>query len=70
MINLPEDVEKILDHLSREQNRSAEEIAMNVLCEYVEDREDYKAAVRGYQDYLDSGKKGVSLDQMKKDLGL
>jgi len=69
-IELPKGVEKVFDQISKEKNRSAEEIALEVLCEYAEDIEDYKAGVRGYLDYLESGKKGVSLDQMKKDLGL
>ena len=68
-IYLPKGIENVFASLCREKNKSIEEIAYEVLCEYAEDVEDYKAGVEGYIDYLESGKKGISLDQLKKELG-
>lgn len=69
-LDLPKDMEKVFDQLSKEKNRSAKEVALAILCEYAEDIEDYKTRMRASQDYLEPGRKGVSLDALKKELGL
>ena len=68
-IDLPKGIENVFASLCREKNKSIEEIARDVLCEYAEDVADYRAGVEGYIEYLESGKKSVSLEQLKQELG-
>lgn len=69
-IDLPKGIENVFASLCREKNKSIEEIAYDVLCEYAEDVADYRAGIKGYIEWLESGKKGISLEELEKELNL
>ncbi len=69
-VEIPNNIEKVLTQISLEMKKPTHEIVLDALREYLEDIEDYKAGVRGYHEYLESGKKGVSLTQLQSELDL
>ena len=65
-LRLPEGLEKRLNHLAHETRRSKSFYIREAIQEYLEEHEDYLLASASYEEYLKSGKKGISLDEMKK----
>jgi predicted DNA-binding protein len=45
-------------------------MALKALEEYLEDQHDYHVAVDAYNEYIQNGRKGTSLEDVKKELGL
>jgi RHH-type transcriptional regulator, rel operon repressor / antitoxin RelB len=65
-LRLPERLEKRLDHLAHETKRSKSFYIREAIQEYLEEHENYLLASASYEDYLKSGKKGISLNELKK----
>ena len=45
-------------------------IVGSLMKQFLEDLHDYDAGVAGYASYIKSGRKGISLDDLEKDLDL
>jgi len=65
-VRLPEELEKRLTALSKRTNRSKSFYVKRALQTFLEDEEDYLAAEEAYSEYLRSGKKGYTADQIKE----
>lgn len=65
-LRLPGELDKRLSHLSHETKRSKSFYIREAIQEYLAEHEDYLLASASYEDYLKSGKKGISLDALKK----
>jgi RHH-type rel operon transcriptional repressor/antitoxin RelB len=65
-LRLPEQIEQRLNHLAHETRRSKSFYIREAIQEYLEEHEDYLLAAASYEDYLKSGKKGISLEELKK----
>jgi RHH-type rel operon transcriptional repressor/antitoxin RelB len=69
-IRLPEETEKRLSKLAENTHRSKSYYVRRAIEEFLDDQEDYLAALASYEDYLKSGKKSISLEELEKKLGL
>jgi RHH-type rel operon transcriptional repressor/antitoxin RelB len=69
-VRLPEDLESRLTALSEKTNRSKSFYVKKALEHLLEEEEDYVDALASYEEYLRSGKKGFSLEQMKQRHGV
>lgn len=65
-LRLPEVIENRLNYLAHETKRSKSFYIREAIQEYLEEHEDYLLASASYEEYLKSGKKGISLDELKK----
>ena len=65
-LRLPEGLEVRLNHLATETRRSKSFYLREALEKYLEEHEDTILAMASYEDYVKNGKKGISLDTMKK----
>jgi RHH-type transcriptional regulator, rel operon repressor / antitoxin RelB len=65
-LRLPEELDDRLNHLVHETKRSKSFYIREAIQEYLEEHEDYLLATSSYEDYLKSGKKGLSLNEIKK----
>lgn len=65
-LRLPETLETRLNHLAHETKRSKSFYIRQAIQEFLEEHEDYLLAAASYEEYLRSGKKGVSLEKIKK----
>ena len=65
---ISDDLNSLLDEESKYQERSKSFIIKKAVKNYLEDLHDYRIAEEGYKQYLVQGKKGYSLEQIKKDL--
>ena len=65
-LRLPEGLEERLNHLVHETRRSKSFYIREAIKEYLEEHEDYLLASASYEEYLKSGKKGISLDDLQK----
>ncbi|EFK9628411.1 hypothetical protein MWY07_001738, partial [Campylobacter coli] len=57
-------------NIAKERNTSKEEIIQALIMEFLEDLEDAKIGEVAYKEYLASGKKSISADELFKELGL
>lgn len=69
-VRLRPDLEKKLNQLAHDTHRSKSYYVECALEEFLEDKGDYLAALASYEEYLQSGKKSVSLEELEKKLGL
>ena len=69
-VRLRPDLEKKLNQLAHDTHRSKSYYVERALEGYLEDKGDYLAALASYEEYLQSGKKSISLEELEKKLGL
>ncbi len=69
-IDIPKDLEKLLLDVSKKFSLDPSSMALKALEEYLEDQHDYHVAVNAYNEYIQNGRKGTSLEDVKKELGL
>lgn len=69
-LRLPEGLEKRLNHLVHETKRTKSFYIREAIQEYLEEHEDALLASASYEAYIKSGKKGISLDDLKKKYNL
>ncbi|ARN84313.1 type II toxin-antitoxin system RelB family antitoxin [Candidatus Nucleicultrix amoebiphila] len=69
-VRLPEDLEHRLENLVQKTNRSKSYYIRKALEEFLEDREDYLLAASRWEEFVKSGKKGISLEEVEKKMGL
>lgn len=69
-VRLPEDLEKRLDTLVEKTHRTKSYYIRRALEDFLEDREDYLLAASRWEEFVKSGKKGISLEEVKKRLGM
>lgn len=69
-VRFPEKLEKRLSQLAKETHRTKSYYIKRAVEEFLEDQEDYLLAVASYEDYLQSGKKSTSLEELEQKLGL
>lgn len=65
-VRLRFDVEKKLLHLSEKTHRSKSHYVQQALETFLEEQAETLLAVAAYEEYLKSGKKGFSLEDMKQ----
>jgi len=65
-VRLPQDLETRLTALSEKTQRSKSFYIKKALERLLEEEEDYADALASYEEYLRSGKKGFSLEEMKQ----
>ena len=63
---IEKDFLKTVQHVKKEPAKIIE----SLLLQYMEDVNDYEAGVVGYARYIKSGRKGVSLEELEKELDL
>ncbi len=68
-IRLPEEMEKRLSQLAKDTHRTKSYYVKRAIEEFLENQEDYLAALASYEDYLQSGKKSISLEEVVKKFG-
>lgn len=65
-LRLPEGLENRLNFLAHETRRSKSFYIREAIEEYLEEHEDALLATASYEDYVKNGKRGTSLDEIKK----
>lgn len=65
-VRLPESLENRLNALCLKTHRSKSFYVKKALERLLEEEEDYADALVSFEEYLRSGKKGYSLEEMKK----
>ena len=65
-VRLSEDLQNRLTALSEKKHRSKSFYVKKALERLLEEEEDYADALVSYEEYLRSGKKGFTLDEMKQ----
>ena len=68
-VRIPEEMELRLIDLCKKTHRSKSYYVKQALAEFLEERAEIEEAVEAYKEYLSSGKKGLTLDEMKKKYG-
>jgi len=63
---IPEVLDMRLNALTEKTHRSKGYLVRKALEQYLEDAEDLADAVASYEEHLKSGKKGYTLEDMKK----
>ncbi|WP_321151271.1 DUF6290 family protein [Campylobacter jejuni] len=69
-IELSSEKEQAFLNIAKERNTSKEEIIQALIMEFLEDLEDAKIGEVAYKEYLASGKKSISADELFKEFGL
>ncbi|MBM3611087.1 MAG: ribbon-helix-helix protein, CopG family [Alphaproteobacteria bacterium] len=69
-LRLPEGLDGRLNHLAAETKRSKSFYLREALEEYLEEHEEALLAIASYEDYMKSGRKGISLSEIKKKYNL
>ncbi|MBY0281583.1 MAG: TraY domain-containing protein [Alphaproteobacteria bacterium] len=69
-IRLSKDLENRLSALSDRTHRSKSFFVKKALEKFLEDEEEYQIALKAYEDYLRSGKKSTSFEEVMKKNGL
>jgi len=69
-VRFPPKIEEKLTQLAKETHRTKSYYIKRAVEEFLEDQEDYLLAVASYEDYLKSGEKSVSLEELEQKLGL
>jgi RHH-type rel operon transcriptional repressor/antitoxin RelB len=65
-VRLSDDLEQRLTALSKRTNRSKSFYVKKALQAFLENEEDYALAEEAYAEYLRSGKKGYTAEQIKE----
>jgi RHH-type rel operon transcriptional repressor/antitoxin RelB len=65
-VRLRPDLDQKLNHLCEKTHRSKSFYVQAALEEFLKDQEEYLTALSAYEDYLKSGKKALSLEEMKE----
>lgn len=69
-VRLPKDIETRLDFLATKTNRTKSFYATEALKRHLEDLEDLYLSEQAYQDFVLSGDKALSTQEVEKTLGL
>ncbi|SLM31210.1 CopG-like domain-containing protein DNA-binding [Desulfamplus magnetovallimortis] len=69
-VRLPEELETRLNHLATVTNRSKSFYAVQALERHLEDLEDLYLAEQAHEEFILSGEKPLSSDEVRKQLGL
>lgn len=69
-VEIPKELEVLLLDVAKKLAQDPSSVVLNALQEYLEDFYDYHAGIQGYQRYLESGRKGTTIDELRKELGL
>ncbi|HDZ5006174.1 TPA: hypothetical protein RTG46_001379 [Campylobacter jejuni] len=69
-IELSSEKEQAFLNIAEERNTSKEKITEALIMEFLEDLEDAKIGEEAYKEYLESGKKSISADELFKELDL
>lgn len=69
-VRLPEDLEKRLNFLAAKTNRTKSFYALEALNRYLEDLEDFYLAEKAHEDFIVSGEKALTTEEVEKALGL
>ncbi len=69
-IRLPPEIEQQLSDLAKRTGRTKTFYAREAILTHLEDLEDLYVAEKALDEFYASGEKTVSLDQVKKELGL
>lgn len=69
-VRLPEALEKRLEAFAAKTHRSKSYYLRRALEEFLEDQEDYYLAAAAWEDHQKNGKKGISLEEIEKKMGL
>lgn len=69
-VRLPEELEIRLNHLATVTNRSKSFYTVQALERYLEDLEDLYLAEQAHEEFILSGEKALSSDEVRKKLGL
>jgi RHH-type rel operon transcriptional repressor/antitoxin RelB len=69
-VRLPADLEARLNFLAKETNRPKSFYAVEALRRHMEDMEDLYLAEKAHKEFILSGKKALSADEVKKALEL
>lgn len=69
-VRLPDDIDKRLSHLAKVTNRPKSFYVREAIERSLEDIEDAYLAESAYEDFLKSGEKAVTLEELEDGLGL
>jgi RHH-type rel operon transcriptional repressor/antitoxin RelB len=69
-VRLPEELEKRLVHLCKSTNRPKSFYMRQALEQFLDEEEEKQIALSAYEDYLNSGKKTVSVNEVLIKAGL
>ena len=69
-INANPDIEKKINNYVKENNINLDQVMLDLILEKIEDEEDYKMAVKAYEDYKSNNEEGISFDDLVKKMGL
>jgi RHH-type rel operon transcriptional repressor/antitoxin RelB len=69
-VRLPEELEARLNHLSSETHRSKSYYVKKALQKFLDEQAEYEFAAVAYKDFLESGRKTTSFDDVMKENGL
>ena len=69
-INTNPDIENKINNYVKENNINLDQVMLDLILEKIEDEEDYKIAVKAYEDYKSNNEEGISFDDLVKKMGL
>ncbi len=69
-VRLPEKMDTLLTALAKKTNHTKSYYVKKALEQYLENIVEYEIASAAYKEYLESGKKEYTLDEVKKELEL
>ena len=69
-IRISDDLNKHLDQIAYEEERSKTFLIRKAIENYLEDFQDYHLAEEGYKRYLAGGKKGYTIEEVAKRLNI
>lgn len=69
-VRLPEKMETLLSVLAKKTRHSKSYHVKKALEQYLENIVEYEMAVAAHKEYLESGEKGYTLEEIKKEFGL
>ena len=69
-INVNPDIENKINNYVKENNINLDQVMLDLILEKIEDEEDYKMAVKAYEDYKSNNEEGISFDDLVKKMGL
>jgi RHH-type rel operon transcriptional repressor/antitoxin RelB len=69
-VRLSKSLEAKLDALAERTHRAKSYYVKKALTEYLENQEEYEIAAAAYKEYLESGKKSISFEELMKKNGL
>ena len=69
-IRLSKNLDARLDALASKTNRAKAYYVKKALSKFLEEQEEIEWATQAYQEFLESGKKTISLEEVKREHGL